>query len=231
VKRRRIPLNEDQVINFILSSVLGGIVGARVYYVLFNWGSYSADLLEIPKIWHGGLAIHGGMIGGALAGWWYVRRHQLPFLLMADVAAPAIILGQAFGRFGNFMNGDAHGLPTTMPWGIVFPPSSIAGYEFPNTPIHPVMLYELVINLGIFGVLWAIRTRPWKPGFLICLYGILYSIGRFIVSGFRADSLMLPFGPFGSIRMARMISIVIILLAGAVIVHRRLWETAEHERT
>lgn len=231
VLRRHIPFSEDQVVNFVLFSVIGGILGARLYYVGFNWASYRDNLWEIVKIWHGGLAIHGGVIGGALTGWWYVRRYRLTFWTMADIAAPALILAQALGRFGNFMNGDAHGLPTDKPWGMVFPPTSIAGYEFPGQPLHPVMLYELVINLGIFGLLWGIRKRPWKEGFLFCLYALLYSVGRFIVSGFRADSLMLSLGPLGSFRMARVISVMIIVIAGALILSRQLWKMRDHADT
>ena len=228
VLRKQIPLSADDVVNFVMLIVLGGIVGARLYYVIFNWDSYKIAPGEILKIWHGGLAIHGGVIGGTLIGWGFVRRHQVSFLKMADVTAPALILAQTFGRFGNFMNGDAHGFPTNMPWGIVFPPGSIAGREFPDKALHPTMLYEMIINFGIFVFLWKIRTRSWKDGFLFCLYCILYSTGRFIVSGFRADSLMLPLGGLGSFRVARVISLVIIAVAGAVIVQRRLWETTEH---
>jgi phosphatidylglycerol---prolipoprotein diacylglyceryl transferase len=231
VLRKQIPFSEDQVVNFVLSCVIGGILGARLYYVGFNWESYRHEAWEILKIWHGGLAIHGGVVGGTLAGWWYVRRHGVRFWTMADITAPCLILAQALGRFGNFMNGDAHGLPTDKPWGIVFPPTSIAGYEFPNTPLHPAMLYELVINAGIFGFLWSIRKRPWKDGFVFCLYCLLYSVGRFFVSGFRADSLMLSLGEFGSFRMARVISVIIILAAGALIVSRQLWKTNDHAGT
>jgi prolipoprotein diacylglyceryl transferase len=206
-------------------SVIGGIIGARLYYVIFSWSNYKQDIWEIIKIWHGGLAIHGGVIGGILAGWGLTRWHNVPFWKMADIVAPPLILGQTFGRFGNFMNGDAHGLPTTMPWGIVFPPTSIAGYQFPNTPLHPTMLYEMVINFCIFLFLWKIRTRPWRNGFIFCLYCILYSIGRFFVSGFRADSLPDPIWGF---RIARIISIVIIVLAGALIIKKRLWESTPH---
>lgn len=229
VQRRRIPLSDDQVINFIMAAVLGGILGARIYYVLFNWDSYRADLWEVVKIWHGGLAIHGGVIGGTLTGWWYVRRYYARFWVMADLAAPSVIFAQALGRFGNFMNGDAHGVPTDRPWGIVFPPTSIAGYDTitrfgVNQPLHPVMLYELVINLAIFGLLWSIRKRPWQDGFLFCLYCLLYSAGRFVVSGFRADNLMLSLGALGKFSMPHVISVVIIGVAGALIVGRQLWK-------
>jgi phosphatidylglycerol:prolipoprotein diacylglycerol transferase len=219
VRRKHVQLSDDDLMNFVMLAVIGGILGARLYYVIFNWDFYGKNLAEIVKVWHGGLAIHGGMIGGILMGWWFTHRQQLSFWKMADITAPAIILGQALGRFGNFMNGDAHGLPTSMSWGIVFPPTSIAGRQFPGTPLHPTMLYELLFNVGIFLLLWTIRTRPWKDGFLFCMYLILYSVGRFIVSFFRADDLM--FGPF---RMPHLISILIIAAASLFIVIRRLWE-------
>jgi phosphatidylglycerol:prolipoprotein diacylglycerol transferase len=219
VHRNQINLSDDDVINFVMFSVVGGIIGARLYYVIFNWRYYGSDLWEIIKVWHGGLAIHGGIIGGILMGWWFTQRHKLPFWKMADIVAPPIILGQTFGRFGNFMNGDAHGIPTSMPWGIVFPPTSIAGREFPGIPLHPTMLYEMLINFWIFLFLWNIRTRPWKEGFLFCLYLILYSVGRFVVSFFRADDLML--GPF---HIPHIISIVLIVAASFLIFKRRLWE-------
>lgn len=224
VRRRQIRLSDDDVINFVLLPVLGGILGARLYYVLFNWGHYSQNLWEIFKVWHGGLAIHGGIIGGTLTGWWCARHYRVPFWEMADVVAPTLILGQTFGRFGNFMNGDAHGFPTTLPWGIVFPPDSIAGHEFPNQPLHPTMLYELFLNFCIFLTLWNIRKMGWKPGFLFCVYLMLYSMGRFLVSFFRADSLML--GPF---RMAHVISIALILVAGGYILAGQLWQRKEKE--
>ncbi|PIE32817.1 prolipoprotein diacylglyceryl transferase [candidate division KSB3 bacterium] len=222
IRRKAIPLSEDGAMNFVILAVIGGIVGARLYYVVFHWEYYRHDLWEIVKVWHGGLAIHGGLIGGTLVGWWFTKRHRLSFWKMADIVAPCAILGQTFGRFGNFMNGDAHGVPTTMPWGMTFPSESIAGREFPGMPLHPTMLYEMAINFSIFLCLWTLRKRPWKDGFLACLYIVLYSIGRFIVSFFRADSLML--GPF---RAAHVISILLLVVAGGWMVIHKLWEENE----
>ncbi|MFQ6672234.1 MAG: prolipoprotein diacylglyceryl transferase, partial [Candidatus Tectimicrobiota bacterium] len=219
VRRRGLSITDDDVVNFVLIGVAAGILGARAYYVAFNWDFYGRHWSEIPAIWHGGLAIHGGLAAGVLAGGWFIRRHGLSALLMGDVAAPSLILGQAFGRFGNFMNGDAHGVPTAMPWGVVFPSSSIAGQEFPNTPTHPTMLYEMVLNLMIFGLLYRLRLRPTRDGFLSCLYLVLYSAGRFVVSFFRADSLMV-----GPLRAAHVVSVLLIAIAGGYIVKERLWQ-------
>lgn len=220
VRRKGINLTDDDVMNFILWTVIGGIIGSRIYYVIFNWGYYSANPKEIPAVWHGGLAFHGGLIGGLVFAYVYFKKHGIKFWRMADIAAPAIILGQAFGRFGNFMNGDAHGMPTTMPWGIVFPPESIAGSEFPNIPLHPVMLYEMGINLSIFLFLWfGLRKREYKDSFIFAVYLLLYSIGRFIVENFRADSLM-----FGQLRTAQVVSVSIAGLALVSILKWKLWK-------
>jgi phosphatidylglycerol:prolipoprotein diacylglycerol transferase len=138
---------------------------------------------------------------------------------MADAVAPTIILGQAFGRFGNFMNGDAHGTPTDMPWGIVFPSGSIAGREFPGIPIHPTMLYEMFINFGIFFLLWfVIKNRESKAGFLFALYIVMYSAGRLFVEQFRADSLVL-----GDLRAAQIVSAMLIVGVLGIIMRKRLW--------
>jgi len=118
------------------------------------------------------------------------------------------------------MNGDAHGRPTTMPWGIVFPPESIAGREFPNTPLHPTMLYEMAINLSVFFFLWfMLRRGKYKNGFIFALYIMLYSFGRFIVENFRADSLMM-----GPLRAAQVVSLTVAVVALVAIVKGKLWE-------
>lgn len=221
--RLGLGLTKDEVSNFCLLTLLAGILGGRVYYVLFNWDFYSRNLQEIPAIWRGGLAIHGGIAGGFLYALWYVRHRGLPFLRLADVVAPSLILGQAFGRFGNFMNGDAHGLPTNLPWGIVFPETSVAGadtlrrYE-QNLPLHPTMLYELLLNLLWFSLLWRLRKRPHRDGFIFALYLGLYSAGRLVVESFRADSLML-----GPLRAAQVVGILLMGLSAVWILRGHLW--------
>ncbi|MEO5656516.1 MAG: prolipoprotein diacylglyceryl transferase, partial [Nitrospiria bacterium] len=218
IRRKGLQISDDDRWSFLTLVLFAGILGGRLYYVLFNWDYYGRNPLEIPAIWHGGLAIHGGLIGGVLAGWWWVTRHRIPFWRLADASAPSVILGQAFGRFGNFMNGEVHGYPTDLPWGIVFPPESPAGREFGQVPLHPAMLYELLLNLVAFAVLWALRKRPTRDGFLFLLYLILYAVIRSFVSTFRAEDLML--GPF---RAPHVVSVVMIVVAGWLIVRGRLW--------
>ena len=218
-ERKNLPITNDEIMNFGLLVMFSGILGGRIYYVVFNWDFYGTNLLEIPAIWHGGLAIHGGLVGGVVAGFLYLRNHPAPTFAFADAVAPSLMLGQVFGRFGNFMNGDAHGVPTGSPLGLIFPAESIAGRQFPGTPIHPVMLYELALNLLWFFILRKLRLRPHREGFIFCLYFILYSIGRAAVSGFRADSLWL-----GPVRAADVASAVLILVFGVIIYRYRLWE-------
>ena len=220
VRRKRLSLTKDDVMSFAFWIVIGGIVGARVYYVLFMWREfYANNPLEVFAVWHGGLAIHGGILGGVLAAYLYSRAQKVNFFDLTDASSPLLALGQVFGRFGNFMNGDAHGIPTKLPWGIVFPKGSIAGDEFPGRPLHPVMLYELALNIVSFAVLWRLRKKDHKPGFIFALYILNYGIIRFFVSFFRADDLYL-----GRLRGPHVLSAVFVAGALAFIFGFGLWK-------
>lgn len=215
-KRRGLP--PERMVDAAFYAFLGGLIGGRLYYVLFKWGYYGAHPLKIFAIWEGGMAIHGGLIGGLLGAWCFARAQRLPFATLCDMAAPAISLGHAFGRFGNFMNGDAHGYPLRSPllpswlqhfplWmGVTFPPTSIAGHEFGQVPLHPVMLYELVLNALGFCLLWGLRKKPWPPGGLFGVYLIYYAAVRSLTSLFRADDLYL-----GPLRLPHVISLVMVV--------------------
>lgn len=203
---QRQGIDEDIFLNLILIGAPLGVLGTRIYYVIFNWGYYRHHLLEIPKLWEGGLAIHGGIIMAILVGLWYTRRHQLDFWQIADIAAPSLILGQSIGRWGNFFNQEAYGYPTSLPWAMY-----IAGDWR-----HPTFLYESVWNFLLFLFLLRLRRQgSLKTGDLFLAYLGLYSAGRFVVEGFRTDSLML-----GSLRAAQVVSVGIII-ATAFILWRR----------
>ena len=220
ISRKRLELTKDDAIGFAFWAVVGGILGARIYYVLFMWNEYySQHPLDIFAVWHGGLAIHGGILGGAAAVFCYSKIKHVRFFDLTDAVSPMLALGQAFGRLGNFMNGDAHGVPTDLPWGIVFPEGSIAGDEFPGQPLHPVMLYEMVLNLISFFILWKLRKRNHKPGFIFSMYLLNYGIIRFFVSFLRADSLMA-----GKLRGAQVISLVFLAGSFSFILLFRLWK-------
>jgi phosphatidylglycerol:prolipoprotein diacylglycerol transferase len=205
---KQIVIDQDLLLDFIIYGFLAAIIGARLYYVIFNLDFYLSRPAEIIAIWHGGLAIHGGIIGAFLFGYLFADKHQLPKKELADSCSMAAILGQSIGRLGNFFNGDAFGLPTKMPWGITFPLDSPAGQAFPGQATHPVMFYESVANLIAFLLLY-FYYKKYQPrsGVITALYIIAYSIIRFFVSFYRADSLM-----FFELRAAHLISMIGIII-------------------
>lgn len=227
LEARRRGLPPDRMVDAAFYAFVGGLLGGRLYYVLFKLGYYGPNPLKIFAIWEGGMAIHGGILGGMIGLLLFARTHDIPFLTLCDMAAPALSLGHAFGRFGNFMNGDAHGYPLRSPllpewlrhfpdWmGVTFPPTSIAGREFGAVPLHPVMLYELVLNVIGFLLLWSLRKTLRSRGKLTGLYFIYYALVRSFTSLFRADDLYL-----GPLRLPHLISLLM-LLCGFILLLRR----------
>lgn len=196
-KGKAMGLSEDNLMDLIIWVLPSAIVGARLYYVIFyDFSYYVSNPMEILNLRAGGLAIHGGIISGFLAGWVVTVRKKLPFVKLADVVAPVLILGQAIGRWGNFFNGEAHGGPTSLPWGIM-----VAGVK-----VHPTFLYESIWNGIIFLILLRFLNKKHFDGQIIALYFVLYSIGRFFIEGLRTDSLMI-----GPLRVAQVISLLMIL--------------------
>lgn len=212
----------DHLTNILIVGLVSAIVGARLYYVLFNLSSYRGNWPEMLAVWHGGLAIHGALTGGILAIWWYSRRYKLDFWFWADLLAPSVILGQAIGRWGNWMNQEAFGLPTRLPWAIYIPPEK-RPFEFLNRAyFHPTFLYESLWNLaGLALLLWLSRRQSrtpekWPSGTIFLAYAVYYSVGRFFIEGLRTDALM-----FGPIRAAQLASVAIVLVAGIWILAKR----------
>jgi phosphatidylglycerol---prolipoprotein diacylglyceryl transferase len=205
-------MDPDRLLNAIVVAVLVALLGARLYYVLFNWDYYGANPAKIVAVWEGGLAIHGGLIAGLLATILYCRHAKLPLPVTLDVMAPCVAIGQAIGRWGNFFNQEAFGAPTNLPWKLYIDPAHrpphLAGFEY----FHPTFLYESLWNLLVFAILWfGLRKRlEGRPGALTLCYLGLYSIGRFFVEGLRIDSLML-----GSFRAAQVVSLLLVVASGA----------------
>ena len=192
-KRLKIKLDANRISNCVFGIFFAGLIGGRLYYVLFNLDWYLSDRVpwyEFLAIWKGGLAIHGGILGGLIGVLVMAKIYRLQFFQLADATCLSCILGQAIGRIGNFMNGDAHGTPTDVPWGLVFPHGP-ASREFPGIAIHPVMIYESLLNLGAFLILWRLRLKGFKAGFISFLFIIFYSVIRSVVTFFRADDLYL----------------------------------------
>ncbi len=196
--------------DFAFLVIMGGLAGARIYYVLFSDLRYFlAHPSHIFAVWEGGLAIHGAIIGGIFVTIYFTMTRKIPFWRWADTLAPSLILGQAIGRIGCFFNGDAHGYPTKLPWGLVYSKESPAGQMYPDLPLHPTQLYELGFNLLIFLVLWKLRKRNHFDGFLFLLYVLLYSSARIFVEHFRADRLTF----FGDISVAQTIGVMGIIVS------------------
>jgi phosphatidylglycerol:prolipoprotein diacylglycerol transferase len=200
----------DELLKAAEIALIGGLVGARLYYVLFNLDYYRTQpWWHVFAVWEGGLAIHGGLIGGILTGGAYVWAHGLPLLVYLDIVAPFLALGQGIGRWGNFFNEEAFGGPTSLPWKLYIseprrPPAYLDVEYF-----HPTFLYESLWDLGVFVLLFALRRRLERsPGALFLSYAGLYSLGRFWVEGLRTDSLML-----GPLRVAQVVSLVTIVVA------------------
>lgn len=218
IEARRVNLSKktiDHLANYLL---LGGLLGARVYYALFyDPYYYFTKPWTLLFIWEGGLAIHGAIIGGILALYIFSRKWQINFFSLADLLAPIVLLGQAIGRLGCFLNGCCYGYPTTKPWGVIFPQDSFAYYQFGYQALHPTQLYELGLDLLGFVFLWLSRRKVAFRGQLFSLYLISYGLIRFVVSFFRADSLYL-WGT--SLKMAHLLSIALVL-AGVIIFKKR----------
>ncbi|MTI81944.1 MAG: prolipoprotein diacylglyceryl transferase [Firmicutes bacterium] len=209
-------VDPEHIINMITLIIPSAIIGARLYYVAFEWERYAANPLEALAIWHGGLAIHGGLIGGILAGYLYVRKYKLPVWQVADICAPSVILGQAIGRWGNFMNQEAHGGPVTENFISRFPDFIKNQMFIEGQYYHPTFLYESLWNFGVFFFLFFYWTKKKFQGEIALLYLGLYSFGRYFIEGMRTDSLMV--GPF---RVAQLVSLALILISIIVIIYRR----------
>lgn len=199
---KRIELSRDHLTDYLLAAIPSAIVGARLYYVIFEWKYYKDNLADIVKIWNGGLAIYGGIIGAAVAIiiMAKIRKHSVLDLL--DFAMPHIFLGQAIGRWGNFINQEAFGATTDLPWGMT-------GSEIGTTPVHPTFLYESLWCFIGFVVLYTYMMKFRKgKGEVLALYFFIYGIERAFVEGLRTDSLY-----FCGMRVSQLLSIALVIIS------------------
>lgn len=202
-------IDKEFITNLTFYVVVIGIIGARIYYCLFNLDYYLANPLEILKIWNGGLAIHGGILFGGIFTIIYIKMHRLELLKTLDIIVVGIILAQAIGRWGNFFNSEAYGGITTLKslQNMHIPSFIINGMYISGKYRQPTFLYESVWNLIGFIVLLIFRRRKYtKVGQTTGLYFMWYSVGRFIIEGMRSDSLML-----GSFKIAQLMSVLLFI--------------------
>ncbi|PLR78157.1 prolipoprotein diacylglyceryl transferase [Bacillus sp. V3-13] len=212
-------LSKDHLADLMLWAIPIAIISARIYYVIFEWDYYAQNPGEIVQIWNGGIAIHGALIGSVITAYIFAKKKKISFWKLADITAPSIILGQAIGRWGNFINQEAHGGEVSRAFleDLFLPEFIINQMYIGGSYYHPTFLYESVWNLAGFIVLMLLRKVNLRRGELFLTYVIWYSIGRFFIEGLRTDSLMLT----ESLRMAQTISIVLIIGAVVLLVYRR----------
>lgn len=186
-------IKPDNILDFAIILIPVSVIGARLYYVAFRWEYYQGNLQSIINIRNGGLAIHGGIIFGIIAGILVCKIKRINILDLADLVFPSLALAQSIGRWGNFFNSEAHGVPTDLPIAVI-----IDGQKY-----HPTFLYESLFCFLLFWILsWMSKKRKFK-GQLALLYGMLYSLERYFVEALRTDSLML-----GDFRIAQLVSIL-----------------------
>jgi phosphatidylglycerol---prolipoprotein diacylglyceryl transferase len=213
---------QDDIYNVALWIILAGILGARLFHVLDHWSDeYAMNPVRALYIWEGGLAIWGALVGGLVAGAIICRKNRWPFLRLLDAAAPGLVLAQAIGRIACVITGDAMGKPTTGPFGFA--------YTSPNALVPklgvfytPMPVYEIIVNLLIFAIIWQLRKRDWRDGKLFLVYLILYSIERFFLA-FTSSYKVLAFG----LTQSQMIALAALAIGLAVMA----WMPLNTEKT
>ncbi|MCT2537303.1 prolipoprotein diacylglyceryl transferase [Aquibacillus koreensis] len=218
----RLGLKKDLFVDLIVFAVPIAIISARLYYVIFEWERYVGGPWWKPfAIWEGGIAIHGALIGSVITAIVFARAKKESFWQIADIAAPSIILGQAVGRWGNFMNQEAHGgavSEATYNNYLQYLPDFIMNQMcIDGTYYHPTFFYESVWNLIGLVILLVLRKVNPRRGEIFLSYVIWYSIGRYFIEGMRTDSLYI----IGELRTAQVISIVLVVLGIALMIYRR----------
>ncbi len=228
----------DKLIDVVLGGVVGGIVGARLYYVAFRWDSFKDDLLSVFKTWEGGLAIYGGLIGAILVGSLIVKLYKMKLFAVLDIASLGFLIGQSIGRWGNFVNVEAFGSNTTLPWGMTSARitsylSNASNIETLNklgvtvdaaAPVHPCFLYEsLWCALG-FLVLFLYSKHRKFDGEIFLMYTAWYGLGRSVIEGLRTDSLLI-----GSIRVSQLLAILLVVVAIVILITVRSRKKRLHD--
>ncbi len=220
----------DSMVDVLIYGIIGAVVGARLYYVIFQWDYYKDHLADIVRIWEGGLAIYGGIIGGIIVAYFVCKKTGLKFIKLLDLFGMSLLIGQGIGRWGNFTNQEAFGTNTTLPWGMTS--DKIVAYinnnqaEFaqngiemdPNLPVHPTFLYESLWCLFGFIVLYIVCQKFYKfDGQLFLGYGIIYGIERTIVEGLRTDSLYIG---NTNLRASQLLSLAIVVVCTALTIYK-----------
>lgn len=216
-------IEEDFIVDLAFWILPAGILGARLYFVLFELPTYLSDPIRIFFFWEGGLAIYGGLILGFLTLYWYAEKRKVPLWLLVDVLAPHVMLAQAIGRWGNFINQEAHGTEVSRSFleGLRLPRFIIDQMNINGAYYHPTFLYESIWNLIGFAILMTLRakTHIFRRGEVFLSYMIWYGFGRFFIEGLRTDSLLIG----GAIRVSQALSLLLFIAGIGLVVYRRMY--------
>lgn len=231
---KRKNVTSDNIFDIVLWGLPSAVICARLYYVIFQFDQYKNNLSAVFEIWNGGIAIYGAVIGAVISTYIYCRAKKLDFLVVADFGSIGLIIGQIVGRWGNFVNQEAFGANTNLPWGMTGS-EIISELEYmkslgmavdPAMPVHPTFLYESLWNLCVLGILFLIYFKMHKfNGQVFLSYLTLYGLGRFWIEGLRTDSLY-----WGSFRVSQVLALVCVIV-GAVVMAICLKRTKNVDHT
>ncbi|WP_313893005.1 prolipoprotein diacylglyceryl transferase [Psychrobacillus sp.] len=212
--------HQDYLTDLLIWAVPLAIVGARIYYVIFKWDFYSQHPEKIIQVWNGGIAIHGALIASFLTAYFFTKKRNSSFWKVTDIVAPSILIGQTVGRWGNFMNQEAHGGEVTRTFleNLKLPEWIINQMYIEGSYYHPTFLYESIWNLIGVIILILLRKVNLLRGEMFLFYLTWYSVGRFFIEGMRTDSLYL----IGDLRTAQVVSLVTIVIAISIFIYRRI---------
>lgn len=211
---------KEFIVDLVFWAIPIAFIGARLYYVVFEWRNYIANPIDIFKIWEGGIAIYGGLIAGAATAYWFCKREGVSFILLLDILAPVVLLAQSIGRWGNFTNQEAHGAEVTRQFleNLHLPAFIIEQMNINGMYYHPTFLYESLWSaVGVVLLLVLRRQEKIQVGEIAATYLIWYGCGRFVIEGMRTDSLWM----FGLIRVSQALSVVLIIAGILFVIMRR----------
>ena len=230
---KKFGLDMEVLYEPVFYAVMAGIIGARLYYCIFNFDAYKDNPISILYIWEGGLAIYGGIIGAGVVGVLMCKSRKVPVLPVLDMASMGFLIGQGVGRWGNFFNAEAFGCNTNLPWGMTGPSivsqlysSGVTGDVVPTDPVHPTFLYEsLWCLLGFLLLRVFVLKRRRFDGQIALMYVMWYGFERMFVEGIRTDSLMV-----GNIRVSQLLSFVLFIAATVTLIVIALKIRRQHDK-
>lgn len=220
---RRRGLDEDRLVTVILVVLVSSVVGARALYVLEHVQEFRREWGSIVAVWQGGLTLYGGVVAGTLAGLLTARYLGLPMWSVADALTPSFALGTVLGRIGCYFNGCCYGVPTSMPWGVVFPADTFPGLEFGNAPLHPSQLYFALVGLVLYCVTLVLRSRLTVPGTLFWSFLLLFALARIpldLTRAYEPEAIVMTWGAV-EVRESQVTSLALALFSTLMVLRLR----------